>query len=1620
MDTNELCFQSKRKLFVDYAAVFMANSPEYRLVSECLDELLLLADRILAATKETLEFGRVWDVADALNDVAKLKAEGSNLYKASETLLKSAELWVRTVLWLVDENIWLKDKTARYPVLVRHLGLLLQHEIDLDIDHYRDVNDPARELILLAYRYRNPITHNPDEWPESAKDRFLPAALVMILAPLYKHKESIRNRLESLISSPLPSNEVLGILRLIDSERRHHLEGFAGREKWLIELRSKLEGPLRDSGTYLLLTGMEGMGKSAICAKLSEEMLRGISPIGRYSDDVRRYAPWLPQVVLHFGKQSGRPDEIVRLLLTQINTLLLEPLTLPKLRDYSSPELVFKPEVVPQSVGDTSIDRSASDSVGQFGTPGNVYSSPFSLNSQYRIQTIQYRRELNNSDMMQYRRMLFLALERLKLEHGPIVFVIDAIDEVGQDGVTLGFLPERLPTGVSGLLTARHNSGAVSWLTSNLDIERIKLRNLEKNEIALITGIDSSKGEAESKFNNRVWQDSKGWPMLVTAAAKEARLRNGDLAAVQTYDQPYTVFWRQAKEWRTDNLLGTKDLLKEILILLALFEPVAPIKLDLLQSYVLYQHCELSLADIQQLLQPVSGQIEGLDEGQIKLGLKAFAEFIRDKYCSLKDLRHALEAIVLWLSIDEEIDGKTVAAFLHYWTDPIQVSPVNLRVIANDLIADLENRSASNLLYDVYLVSQDKLGHKKNLLPYAHSCLQAAANLHEPRALRELGSRFIDGVGVRHDPEEGERLLRMASELGDARSMISLALRLLNGHGIDMNCAQGEEWLRRAVAMGSEDAKGLLADRLIDGSGIPQNVLEGECLLKELADAGSKRARLDLAVRQLSGDGLPEYIPGAEALLRELAAENDSAGTLVLAIQLLQGSSINKDVKEGERLIRGLAEKRDIGAMTLLGNLLIDGFGLVKQPEEGEQWLRRAVENNDPGAMFALGRRLLKGDGLMQAITQGEDLLQQAIELGNSSAAIVLSNLLLEGKHLPKDIKRSDSILEEAAIAGDVRAMLNMGVRLLHGKDTPHKPQQAEQWLRRSANSGNKSAMSVLGSALLNDTQLPKNELEGLEWLKKSADAGDKDAGITLANRFLDAWGVARDEVKGKQWLLSLAEKGYTEAMIDLGSRLIDGKGLAKNAEEGMHWLLYAACAGDYPVMSLIGERLLDGNGVKRDAVVGERWLRTAIKLEEPQAMAILGSRIIEYRCYASDLGEGERLLRMASEAGDSSATRVLGNLLIMGRHLKKNAAEGEHFLRKAIAEDDAMAMTDMSDYLLGGVDLKSDLKEGEALLRRAAERGYPKAMSKLGKYLIKDSWSASRVRDGEKWLKLAAQYDNAFSNEPMVQDLSLLKDSPQRLYDLEVVLRQSAEAGNSSAMLNLSVFLLEKAPDVSAVTESELWLRRAAEAGNPNAMLSLYYALESGEWIKKDLVEAEALLIKAMDAGINGAYQIKGRLEYDQRHLDEAATFFATAFYAGSSAAAVNLAYMLRRGEVDQKQDLPVIPHLLAASIGERDLFGLINYALYLAADVQCEQNWSVADEVFASLSNADQPALNALSWWFEEPSMKDDPESHLVLGWLTRHHLVDDPEALSVADRMAKARAGGWDVPIWMDIPV
>jgi len=305
---------------------------------------------------------------------------------------------------------------------------------------------------------------------------------------------------------------------------------------------------------------------------------------------------------------------------------------------------------------------------------------------------------------------------------------------------------------------------------------------------------------------------------------------------------------------------------------------------------------------------------------------------------------------------------------------------------------------------------------------------------------------------------------------------------------------------------------------------------------------------------------------------------------------------------------------------------------------------------------------------------------------------------------------------------------------------------------------------------------------------------------------------------------------------------------------------------------------------------------------------------------------------------------------------------------------------------LLTGDGLLRSVDEGLAWLKKSADLGNPFAMEKLAESELDEEETPNSPEEGERWLRNAVEHGHRLAmvslGSRLITGNGLSPDPEQG----EQLLREAAQEGSQIAMIKLGTYLLS-GWGLSQDREAGLrWLRRAGAT-------SASQLLELGLYMYQKSLAATRKASRAF--------------------AREASVLFQEAHRQGNRTASLNLAYLLRRGEIGDGS-CASLDELLSEHLKQRDSFAFVNQALRLARGIQCNIDWRAADALFRQL----QDSGNVLEWWFAR-SREGDPEGHLVTGWLGRHHLATDPEGFQVAQRMDLARNSGWPVPKWMNDP-
>jgi len=110
MSESQIYFQNLESIFRKYALPFIRESQEYQHAASDFNKILLLADRVVAASVETVETGRVKNIADNLT---KINTAEKISNQVAEDILRDIELWLKAILYLTDPALYSQKKMEK-------------------------------------------------------------------------------------------------------------------------------------------------------------------------------------------------------------------------------------------------------------------------------------------------------------------------------------------------------------------------------------------------------------------------------------------------------------------------------------------------------------------------------------------------------------------------------------------------------------------------------------------------------------------------------------------------------------------------------------------------------------------------------------------------------------------------------------------------------------------------------------------------------------------------------------------------------------------------------------------------------------------------------------------------------------------------------------------------------------------------------------------------------------------------------------------------------------------------------------------------------------------------------------------------------------------------------------------------------------------------------------------------------------------------------------------------------------------------------------------------------------------------------------------------------------------
>ena len=266
---------------------------------------------------------------------------------------------------------------------------------------------------------------------------------------------------------------------------------------------------------------------------------------------------------------------------------------------------------------------------------------------------------------------------------------------------------------------------------------------------------------------------------------------------------------------------------------------------------------------------------------------------------------------------------------------------------------------------------------------------------------------------------------------------------------------------------------------------------------------------------------------------------------------------------------------------------------------------------------------------------------------------------------------------------------------------------------------------------------------------------------------------------------------------------------------------------------------------------------------------------------------------------------------------LESSAGEGERWLRSSAENGDLYSMEKLGLRLLTGDGLPKSVDEGLAWLKKSAEMGNPFAMEKLAECELDEEEIPNSSAGGERWLRTAGEHGHRLAMVNLGGRLITGNGLPADPAQGKQLLREASREGSQVAMIKLGTYLLSGWGLDLDREEGLRWLRRAG-------------ATTAGQLLELGLYLYQKSLAATRQAARGFAR--------------EASVLFQEAHRQGNRTASLNLAYLIRRGEISDAS-CASLDELLSEHLKQNDSFASVNQALRLARGIQCNSDWEQAD---------------------------------------------------------------------------
>lgn len=321
------------------------------------------------------------------------------------------------------------------------------------------------------------------------------------------------------------------------------------------------------------------------------------------------------------------------------------------------------------------------------------------------------------------------------------------------------------------------------------------------------------------------------------------------------------------------------------------------------------------------------------------------------------------------------------------------------------------------------------------------------------------------------------------------------------------------------------------------------------------------------------------------------------------------------------------------------------------------------------------------------------------------------------------------------------------------------------------------------------------------------------------------------------------------QAQFEQGLQHHEGAGVARNYARAAEWFALAAAQSHAGAANMLGRYHHAGLGVEQDPAAALHWLQFAARAapEQPQFLFDLASVLDAGTQDLADPARAATLYERAANMGHLEAAVSLGVLYQNGTGVAQDLDRARALYEAAAAQGHARAQNNLGLLYVRGEGAAQDYEAAAALFAAAAEQGLAVARTNLG-VMYENGFGVALDE-----ARAAALYRQG-------GDKAALSEAP--LYDARLAPPDTSAAGLER--LNLAVatgdpvarfqkaWLLLSAETVSAQEQiaAARLMRQAAEAGLGSAMVNLGLLYAAGDGVHQDFVLAYMWLLRAALAG--------------------------------------------------------------------------------------------------------------------------------------------------------------------------